>query len=295
MKLSDAHELSLEEASVYLSDMPILEDGEGPRWKFRYDRFKVDPTPDILLLGAYRHPNTGNDLVGGINLHYLNKQELDKLATALPQIMKAGNLYRRYWAGRQLVPGVFNDYYRTYNADYIRGVDKDIMYPKYGFLKTARDWLKKKISGLFKTKAQRQKEAEPEYPDDLEVMQNKLDRVVQDLQQQPEVRPGDEPPETPEMRRARENFLQYQREKAARDLGFDDTEDELFKRAHQDLVSGEEPTPPETEPEENPAKEFEDKREENRRELLDPDNEIDLEESIIYFSPVAKRYIVEKV
>ena len=71
MRLSDTYNMTLEESSLYCG-VPILESGEGPRWKFGYDNAKVDPRPDILLLGAYQHPNTGNYLVGGINLHYLN-------------------------------------------------------------------------------------------------------------------------------------------------------------------------------------------------------------------------------
>src|SRR5688500_6669693 len=130
MKLASASRLTVTESLVLLGDMAILEDGEGPRWSFRYDRFKVDPTPDILLLGAWRHPNTGNDLVGGINIHYLDKKQVDALARALPQIMKAGNLKSRYWTGKKLVPEVFTKYYRTYNADFIRGVEQNVMYPK---------------------------------------------------------------------------------------------------------------------------------------------------------------------
>ena len=77
MKLADAVECSLEE-SRFTFQTPILEDEEGPRWMFNYDGFKNDPTPDILLLGAYRHPNTGNNLVGGVNLHYVSDEQRDR-------------------------------------------------------------------------------------------------------------------------------------------------------------------------------------------------------------------------
>ena len=99
MKLSDTTNLGLSEAR-YLFNTTILEDGEGPRWKFNYDNWQNDPKPDILLLGAYRHPTTGNNLVGGINLNYLDTKTRDKLARNLPKIMEPNNLKRRYWAGR---------------------------------------------------------------------------------------------------------------------------------------------------------------------------------------------------
>ena len=96
MKLSEATELDVSEAR-YIFETTILEDGEGPRWKFNYDNWHQDPSPDILLLGAYRHPTTNNNLVGGINLHYINQEQRDRLARFLPQIMKSNNLRRRYW------------------------------------------------------------------------------------------------------------------------------------------------------------------------------------------------------
>ena len=113
MKLSDAYTATLEESRFAFS-VPITEDEEGPRWKFGYSNARQDPSPDILLLGAYRHPNTGNNLIGGINLHYLNKKERDELARNLPNIMGGGNLYKRYWIGRRVSPSIFNKYYRLY-------------------------------------------------------------------------------------------------------------------------------------------------------------------------------------
>ncbi|MHA2428463.1 MAG: hypothetical protein ACXADB_10605, partial [Candidatus Hermodarchaeia archaeon] len=144
MKLSDALHCSLVE-STFIEPLPINEAGEGPRWKFRYDNFNVDPTPDILLLGQWRHPSTNNNLVGGINTNYLSKKQVVELAKALPQIMSANSLYNRYWTGRRLLPDIFNNFYRTYNADYIRGVTQDTMEPKHNFRKAAALWIKKKL------------------------------------------------------------------------------------------------------------------------------------------------------
>ncbi|MFM5960275.1 MAG: hypothetical protein ACKOQ2_24485, partial [Dolichospermum sp.] len=219
--MSGLSELSVEDARLIYSDMLILEKGEGPRWKFRYSNFNVDPSPDILLLGAYRHPNTGNNLVGGINLHYLNKQQLDKLANILPKVMNARNLYYRYHVGKRLAPEIFKNYYRTYNSAHIQGVQQDTMYPKYGLLKTAKDWLKKKITGLYKSKDQRQKDAEPQYPNDLSNMRDRLNQVVTSIQQQPR---QEIPQDTEEVNAAQTEYqrLQAQRQKDVNDIEADE-------------------------------------------------------------------------
>ena len=121
MKLCEAHERSLLEAK-FISPLPLLsEEDEGPRWRFQYDNFNVDPRPDILMLGSYIHPRTGNNLVGGINLHYLDAQRVDELASALPSIMQGSSLYSRYQAGLRAVPEIFTNFYRTYDSKFIRG------------------------------------------------------------------------------------------------------------------------------------------------------------------------------
>ena len=227
MKLSDAHDLAVSEAR-YSFETVILEDGEGPRWKFSYDNWHRDPEPDILLLGAFRHPNTNNNLVGGINLHYINQDQRDRLARSLPAIMKSNSLKRRYWVGRQLVPDVFNNFYRTYNAQYIRGVTKDVMYPKYGYIKTAQDWLKKKLTSIFKPKRQREQENLPQYPDDLQSMQDRLDQAVNDLATDQE-----EPDDTPEMQAATRAFQDFQRQRTIKQL--ERHEDEPMQQAQREM------------------------------------------------------------
>lgn len=303
MKLADAVDLDVSEAR-YLCQTTILEDEEGPRWRFNYANWHQDPAPDILLLGAYRHPRTGNNLVGGINLNYISPEQRDKVARALPEIMKSGNLKSRYWAGRRLVPDVFENFYRTYNSSFIRGVQKDVMYPKYGYLKTAKKWLQKKLGGIFKSKAQRKQEAEPKYPQDLQSMQDRLDQAVMQLAQEP---PIEEPPDSPEMRAARQNFQDFQRQRTMQDI--ERQEDEPFLAAQQDLDQayaepGEQPAETyetqEVQQGESPdeiRQELDSEAEARQRELADPNNEVnpdaDLEESIAYFSPVAGHYIIE--
>ena len=216
--------------------MTILEAGEAPRWRFQYDNFNNDPAPDILLLGSYKHPRTGNNLVGGINLHYLNKEQVDALATALPSIMSGGNLYGRYHQGLRVLPDIFDNYYRTYNAAFIRGVRQDVMYPKLGFMAAASDWLKKKFGGLFKSKAQREKEAEPVYPDDLKTMQQKLEQVVTQLQAEP-VEPEVEV--EPEISAAQDEFLKAQHEQDKPSAEVERDEDIQLNRASKDVTDAE--------------------------------------------------------
>lgn len=291
MKLSDASEYGVVE-SKWMTPMPINEDGEGPRWKFRYDNWKHDPTPDILLLGSWRHPRTGNNLVGGVNTNYLSQKQTLELAKALPSIMKAGDLQRRYWVGRRLVPSVFDNFYRTYNAAHIRGVEQDVMHPKYNFAKAAGDWIKKKVAGIFKSKAQRQKDAQPQYPDDLTDMQSNLAQAMTQLQQQRPDQPADEPEDTPEMRRAREAFQQFQRNRVMAQLQEPDIDDDIMTGIEQDALDTAREEPPQEIDSDNIRDQFEQDRAENQidNEELD-DNE--LEESIVYFDPRQRRYVVE--
>lgn len=270
MRLSDVAVATLEESRFAF----ICEEGEGPRWKFDYDNATKDPHPDILLLGAYRHPNTGNNLVGGINLNYLNDHQRDKLASVLPKIMQGKNLRDRYRVGKKAVPDVFDKFYRTYNPRFIRGVNTDIMYPKYGLLKTTQQWVKKKLSNIFKTKAQRQKALQPKYPEDLDSMQDRLDQVVKRLQQQPEVREKPTEPEPPELTTARDAFNQQRLQKTEKDIKRrEDIPLKLAQQDHEQEVEQE----VEQQTIEQGREELEQERQENQRELLNPENDVDLD------------------
>lgn len=330
MNLQELSLISVKESYDLYDSVTILENGEGPRWRFNYNNFKNDPKPDILLLGAYRHPTTGNNLVGGINLHYLTKQQIEDLAKVLPRIMAANNLYYRYHTGKQLLPEVFTKFYRTYDAKYIRGIEKDIMYPKYGLIKTTADWMKKKVAGLLKSKQQRAKEAEPKYPQDLSSMNTQLDTVVRQLQQVPASSPqADEP----EVVQAKEQIPQQRIDNT--EAGIQRNIDEPLRQAFRDKKRAENPELKPTKPldqigpkiptddyeEQLPPQQqlqqkrqrFEQEEQENMQELMEPSetteieqptptpeiNTLDddkLEESIIrYYSPRLNRYITETV
>ncbi len=285
MKLSDAHTHDLTSSKF------ITEAGEAPRWSFPYSNWKHDHTPSILLLGAYTHPTSGNNLVGGINLNYLTAQQRDDLARKLPQLMTATNLYQRCHLGKQIMPDIFKNYYRTYDSKHIRGVDQSVLHPRYGVLKTTKNFLQKKVGGLFKSKARRAQDAQPKFPSDLSNMKDTLDQTVNQLGLQVASAPTE--PDTPEIQMDRANQMATVKQQ----------EDEPFIQATQS------PQPqntihaaPELEPTPPPRSQtIEQEREENQRELLNQDNAIDLDgdgivdESIVYYCPRSKQYLVENL
>jgi hypothetical protein len=110
-----------------LSEASLILEGYGLVAQTKYSNYNIDPRPKVLKLGTWIHPNTGNVLVGGINLNYLRPEQIQKVQYYLPEILKNRNLRRRYWTGRRLVPDVFDDFYRTYNQRYIDVVDTDTL------------------------------------------------------------------------------------------------------------------------------------------------------------------------
>lgn len=330
MKLSATHELTLAECHLLRTLPVLLEAGEGPKWDFDYSNYKNDPKPSILVLGAYRHPNTGNNLVGGINLNYLDSNQRNDLAKILPKLMQQTNLYARYHLGKKLLPGVFGNSYRTYNSAHIRGVTAGVMNPRYGMLQTGLDFFKKKIGGLLKSKEQRAKELEPKFPNDLSGMKDALDQAVNRLGL--EVATGEEEPDTPEMQAASQAFQKFQADKKRSMADIEAEEDEPTIQATQNyqaqqLATGQapaqiylprpiqapQPAPvQQAQPSPQPTpqsmgREIAQEREENQQELMDPNNSIDLDgdglpdddqrlkESIVYYCPLSKRYLMESV
>ena len=122
MRLSEALHFSPNEARI--ARIRILAEGPmgAPRWDFDYTNHKHDPSPEALILGTYQHPTSGNELVGGVNLHYLTRQQIIDLQKSLPRIMRGSDLKQRYDIGTRVLPGVFNNAYRTYRSDYVQGV-----------------------------------------------------------------------------------------------------------------------------------------------------------------------------
>jgi len=104
--------------------LTLLHEGYGLVNRFRYNRWQVDPKPTILVLGRWRHPNTGNELVAGINVNYLDDFDLNNLRKKLPMILQKRRLRDRYWEGRRMLPEIFEKYYRTYNRSEVGTVTR---------------------------------------------------------------------------------------------------------------------------------------------------------------------------
>lgn len=94
-----------------------------PRASFQYANYETDPRPDVLVLGRYK-AETGNNLIGGINLNYLSNAQQERLRGQLKRIYSRDKLRSRYRALKKLLPDVAQ-YYRTYNPEHARGVEMD--------------------------------------------------------------------------------------------------------------------------------------------------------------------------
>ena len=194
MRLSGLH---FNDLGYYRSGLVITE-GYGRILNYNYDRFQVDPRPKVLLLGRWRHPRTRNDLVAGINLNYLSDEQVLRLRQSLPKILKSRNLRRRYWTGRQVLPDIFNDLYRTYDRRFIHAITPA----------TLRFWkpeAEKKKAARAAKKVEKQREMgievpEPEVPEAPEKA-----RVKARVKPEPEEeRPEERERETAQQRRERE-------------------------------------------------------------------------------------------
>ncbi len=218
--------------------------------------------------------------------------------------MTAGDtLYARYHAGKRLLPQIFTSFYRTYDAKKIRGVTQGTLYPKYGFMQKAKQALKKAITAPFKSRAQREKERQPQYPSDLQGMSDMMDKVVTRLGQQTQ----NQPINTPEMQAARNAYQQYRMDRAKSLLQPDET-DEIPQTPPNPPVPPAAPVQPDVPPVQSQTLQeptdmtpdemrasIERERQEHQQELLDPDNEINLDETISYYSPNKRQFIMESV
>ena len=183
-------------STIYSGDLGyirpfILTEGYGRTYGFGYDRFKVDPQPNVLLLGRWRHPSTRNTLVGGINLNYLNELEIERLRKSLSDILRSSrNLKARYWTGQSLVPDIFDKAYRTYDSKFVHAITPG----------TLRLWSKR----AEQEKLRRDKEQAAKQRD-LDVRARAKMPEPEVPPEEPEVPPEAEaPPETSQERRERE-------------------------------------------------------------------------------------------
>ena len=107
--------------------LSVILEGYGSVVNMAYGKAKNDPKPRVLLLGRWRHPESRNILVAGINLNYLDDDQVLRLRQSLPDILKPANLKSRYWRGKKLLPDIFDNSYRTYDQDYISAVTRDTL------------------------------------------------------------------------------------------------------------------------------------------------------------------------
>lgn len=326
MKLKAAQTLELSQIVPYI----LREEGEAPLWKFAYDKHRQDPVPQVLVLGSYRHPATGNLLVGGININYLSNRQKERLRVSLPKLMKARNLYYRYHSGLRLLPDIFDAFYRTYNPNYIRAVNKSALYPKEPPDQARRDLAKARLDKIRKTREARLQQAMPQYPNDLSQMDKKLDQKTVEIATRP---PQEQPPVEPEIANAKQNYARIKQDKAAaeknklaqlskdakptqgyvapepdeqsrpeirRELDAQrlTTKDELATIAYNDEPDPLSPAPqPKAQRPQQPAQDIE--IDTTEPTLIEPEDDVEiaadpgLEESIVYWDPRYNRYIVE--
>lgn len=105
--------------STLFADALMLMEEKVKVSNFHYTKAKNDPEPEIIILGRWQHPKTGNKLLGGINLHYLDPEQADALYSALPKVMTKDSLKAKYWEARSLIPDIMNKAYRTYDEQHI--------------------------------------------------------------------------------------------------------------------------------------------------------------------------------
>lgn len=136
MQLGNIIEFELYESLVAAAQaFPATEllleaDVSAPRWGFKYLNYGVDPRPEVLVLGDHTN-HKKNRLLGGINLNYLSNNQIIDLRKSLPKIMTGRDLRQRYRIGRQVLPAIFNNYYRTYNDQFIRQVTPSRLHQWY--------------------------------------------------------------------------------------------------------------------------------------------------------------------
>ena len=111
-------------ASEVLYPRPIIIEAVTAKiLRFDYERAKNDPRPRVVALGRFDHPRTGNKLIAGLNLNYLDDDEIQLLSSHLPQIMKQNSLKVKWWTGFGLMPRLWLKAYRQYDERFVHEVE----------------------------------------------------------------------------------------------------------------------------------------------------------------------------
>lgn len=142
-----------------------------PIANFRYSNYNIDPKPQVLLLGRYTPKNTGNELLAGINLNYMSKQQITQLRDSLKQIFSRGGLRSRYRYIKRKLPDIAQ-FYRTYDEDEIHALEPD------------------QLTTYSPKRARREREIEPE-PDDEQMKAQADVKKLEKLALEPPEAPGE--------------------------------------------------------------------------------------------------------
>lgn len=102
----------------------IISEASLPLWEFSYPEYENDPTPKVIVLGSYIHPETGNNLLMGINVRLLNTQKALQLVSMINDIsrIKDGRIRVKYLRTR--ASRIFNEAYRTYDLSKVEILEK---------------------------------------------------------------------------------------------------------------------------------------------------------------------------
>lgn len=102
----------------------IISEASLPLWEFSYPEYENDPTPKVVVLGSYIHPETGNTLLMGVNVRLLDTQKALKLVSMINDLasIKNGRIRAKYLRTR--ASNIFNEAYRTYDLNKVEILEK---------------------------------------------------------------------------------------------------------------------------------------------------------------------------
>lgn len=110
------------EASRRKRGLTRLGKARFPRADFTYTRYKNDPRPSVLAFGTWKHPDTKNELLCGINLNYLSHRQLERLKKVAKKLFARDTVRARWRFLERVLPDIAKHYYRTYDEKFIRAV-----------------------------------------------------------------------------------------------------------------------------------------------------------------------------
>lgn len=110
----------LNEISSRKSGKTKVSSDRYPLVQFTYQNYEDDPKPLALILGKWKFEN-GNQIIGGVNLNYLNKSQIGRLKQVVKAVFKRDSLRARYRFLKEKVPDIAA-HYRTYDPEYIENV-----------------------------------------------------------------------------------------------------------------------------------------------------------------------------